>query len=154
MCDVAEEKSKKIVRLFLQDMGEIYSLKLFLTNLYKKILYIQQIFRDHLASFQHRCEVLGEIWEHEKTLIIKDCIIKKNKKKQVLMKKLNIMSDDIKDAMIKAYMDRCKLKYQLNFAEWRLHTKYVTDLPEHQKQVSSTECNKENIERKDVYEDQ
>lgn len=35
-----------------------------------------------------------------------------------------MMPDDVKKAMIDAYLERCKLKFQLTFAEWRLHTKY------------------------------
>lgn len=43
------------------------------------------------------------------------------------MKKLNILPEEIKKAMIQAYLERCKLKYQLIFAEWRLHTRFGID---------------------------
>lgn len=57
--------------------------------------------------------------------MVKEFITKKSqKKKQALIKKLNMMPDDVKRAMIDAYLERCKLKFQLTFAEWRLHTKY------------------------------
>ena len=55
--------------------------------------------------------------------MIKECIMKKTKKKQSLMKKLNLLSDEIKEGIIKAYLERCKLKYQIAVAEWRLNVK-------------------------------
>ncbi len=39
------------------------------------------------------------------------------------MKKLNLIPDEIKFGIIKAYLERCKIKYQITFAEWRLHVK-------------------------------
>jgi len=55
--------------------------------------------------------------------------MKKTKKKTALMKKLNLMNDDIKNSMIIAYLERCKIKYQITFAEWRIHTKYNIENP-------------------------
>ena len=58
-----------------------------------------------------RCMVMSEIWDREKQFIVKSYILKKNKKKTSVVKKLNMMMDDIKEAMIKAYLERCKIKY-------------------------------------------
>ena len=97
-------------------------------------MFIQQKVRDRIQSFISRCDVVKELWDKEKAQIIKDCITKKTKKKTALMKKLNLMHDDIKNAMINAYLERCKIKYQITFAEWRLHTKYNnSDNPQLQK---------------------
>eukprot|EP00347_Sterkiella_histriomuscorum_P013353 403365039 len=132
--DVAEDKSKNIVKRFLKETGEIFSLKQQFRKFHNKMVYIQEKFRDLLNSYKNRCQVMSEIWEREKQFIIKDLILKKNKKKAGLMKKLNLLADDIKEAMIQAYLERCKIKYQLTFAEWRLHTHYTSDIPEFQKQ--------------------
>jgi hypothetical protein len=52
-----------------------------MTGFYKKILYIQNTFRQHLHAFKNRSDILGEVWEREKGMLIKDCILKKTKKK-------------------------------------------------------------------------
>lgn len=56
--------------------------------------------------------------------------MKKTKKRQSLLKKLNVLSDDVKKAVISAYLHRCKLKYQAGFSEWRFHTKYNNNFAE------------------------
>ena len=54
---------------------------------------------------------------------------KKTKEKQALWKKLNLIDNNVKDLIIKAYMLRCKLRFQQKFLEWRLDFKLneVTD---------------------------
>lgn len=76
--------------------------------------------------------MLGEVWDHEKAALVKQCLSKKTKKKQLLMKKLNLMDDSIKIGIIKAYVFRCKLKYQVSFAEWR----NAQNVESNQKEVS------------------
>ena len=122
--DIIEEKSKHIIRAFLHDTSEIFQLKTYLRKFHNHITFIQSKFREHLQAYKMRCQVLSEIWDREKQFLVKSYILKKNKKKSGVVKKLNLMSDEIKQAMIKAYLERCKIKYQLTFADWRMHTKF------------------------------
>ncbi|CDW87083.1 UNKNOWN [Stylonychia lemnae] len=132
--DTVEQRATKIIRSLLQETSEIHHIKVQLRVFYNKMLYIQSKVRERILSFKYRCDVIKDLWDKEKAGIIKDCITKKTKKKTLLMKKLNLMHDDIKTAMIEAYLERCKLKYQLIFAEWRLHTKYPVEDQQLQKQ--------------------
>ena len=111
MIDLAKERFKGIVRSFLSETAETYELKQHFRGLYKRVEGIQSAFRGHQAALEQRCEALSDIWDRERAALIKECMAKKNKKKASLMKKLNLMQEDVKKAMIKAYLERCKLRY-------------------------------------------
>lgn len=89
--ETATEKSKIFIKNFLHETAELHFLKSKMINFYKKILYIQSIYREHTLAFKSRCEAMSDIWEKEKGLLINEIIMKKNKKKTALMKKLNIL---------------------------------------------------------------
>jgi hypothetical protein len=73
-----------------------------------------------MMAMEYRCGVFSEVWEREKTVIVKKCNAKKTKKKQALMKKLHLLKQEIKDAVIKAYLLRCKVRYSVAYSEWRI----------------------------------
>ena len=47
-----------------------------------------------MQALQCRCDVMFELWEREKAQMIKEQILKKTKKKNSLLKKLNMISDE------------------------------------------------------------
>lgn len=53
--DVAEDKSKIIMKKFLKETADIYHLKLCLRQFYQKMVYVQNHFRELLHSYESRC---------------------------------------------------------------------------------------------------
>ena len=53
-------------------------------------------------------------------------MIKKTKVKQLLWKKLNLIDGNVKDAIIKCYMQRAKIRFHQRFLQWRLDFKFTT----------------------------
>jgi hypothetical protein len=45
---------------------------------------------------------------------------KKTQRKQYLLKRLTVIDDSIKGAIIKAWIKRCKMRYMARFIEWRV----------------------------------
>ncbi|CDW83422.1 UNKNOWN [Stylonychia lemnae] len=91
------------------------------------------------------------LWEKEKSSLLKICMTKKNKKKQEIWKKINLIEPSIRDAIIKCYMKRCKLRFQQRFLEWRLDFKFntVTDQirEREQEKINKKRIQKEAIEK-------
>ena len=65
-------------------------------------------------------------WEKEKTVVSKQLMSKKTKQNQLLWNKVNGMQDSIKEAVIKVYLERCKLRYMIRYLEWRLDFKLAS----------------------------
>lgn len=71
-------------------------------------------------SNHHRLEVLDLQWNQEQTKMLKFCMTKKkNKKMNTLFKRLNQLEDNVKEKIIKAYLEKCKMKYAVKFFEYR-----------------------------------
>jgi hypothetical protein len=45
---------------------------------------------------------------------------KKTQRKQLLLKKLTVIDESVKAAIIKAWVKRCKFRYMARFIEWRI----------------------------------
>lgn len=83
---------------------------------------------------------MKDYWEKEKVVLVKQYLTNKKgqKKAKQLVKSLNMMSDDIRDALIKLYMNKCKIEYNIKYLEWRVNQlKFVKKAinPEHLEQI-------------------
>lgn len=85
-----------------------------------------------------RCIVVSELWEREKGVLTKRYISKKSKKNTAILKKLNMMSNEMKDSVIQAYLLRCKYKFSVVYSEWRMQLKYNKNMKFDPKQVRIT----------------
>lgn len=104
----------------------VNDLKVKMRGFYKKMMNIQKGFRVHQGAMKLRMNHLGKtLWDRERNLITKQCMGKKvSKQKQEIFKKVNIINDNVKEAILKTYLKRCQYKYQVNFLEWRLDFKF------------------------------
>lgn len=68
------------------------------------MLRIQKFYRFHVEVLEMRADVLNKvIWEKEKGVLLKQCLARKTKQRQLLWKKLNLIEPNMKEAIIKAY---------------------------------------------------
>lgn len=63
-----------------------------------------------------RQETMGKVfWEKERTVLLKQCMTKKTKQKQLIWKKINLTDAKVREAVIQAYLQRCIFRYKIRF---------------------------------------
>jgi hypothetical protein len=85
-------------------------------------LYIQRAYRDRVKSLKARLEFLSDYFDKEKGFLIKLFIQKKSKKTKSLIKKLNMLNDDVRNKILKIYLERCLIDFSIKFNKWRMRT--------------------------------
>jgi len=128
--DTKSHIASGFMKKFLTETSEIHLLKTKMYSFYGKMRKIQTNFREFKTAQENRVVSYAKIqWEREKQALLKQCMTKKTKLKNVLWKKLNLIEPAVRDAVIKVYMLRCKKRYLLRFLQWRLdyHFASVSD---------------------------
>lgn len=111
-----QELSKKIVTEFLQKCGSKDRFRLYINQ----IKFIQQRIRTQHSVKYSKVDVLIIYWDRLINNIIKDKIKFKDKKADIVAMELAKISRNIRDACLRAYIDRCKEVYNIAFMQWRL----------------------------------
>jgi hypothetical protein len=91
---------------------------------YGNMLRIQKFNTIHLKALGNRMEIMAKAyWERERSFLLKQCMQKKTKHRQALWKRLNLIDNSVKEAIIRVYLFRCLIRYKIRFLEWRLDFK-------------------------------
>jgi hypothetical protein len=69
--------------------------------------------------YNTKMQILYRIWNRELLHISKGALKGKDKKSKQMLSDLNTIRDDVKDALLRAYLFRCTVKHSLAFFQWR-----------------------------------
>ena len=120
MHGVKEYTAGKFLRHFLRETSEIKDLKDRCYKYCDSVIYIQRTLVTYNLSMVNRVKFMQLIYfEKEKNYLIKQCMIKKSKKKQMLWKKLNLIDDNLKEKVCEVWMLRCKYRAAARIFEWK-----------------------------------
>ena len=107
---------------YLKDTSEIFDLKSKFRDFHKRITYIQQKYRERVSSLKSRMDFLKEYFDREKQFLVGFYINKKTKKNsKTLVRKLNLIHDNVRDRILKIYMEKCTMEYNIKFNKWRIN---------------------------------
>lgn len=73
-----------------------------------------------MISIKNRFGFILEYFEKERQFLIRFFLNKKSKKSKSLVKKLNTLSDDVRNKIIKIYFEKCTNDYSVKFNRWRM----------------------------------
>jgi hypothetical protein len=69
--------------------------------------------------YNTKMQILFKIWDRELMNISKVALKGKDKKSKQMLADLNTIRQDVKEALLRAYLFRCGIKYSLAFFQWR-----------------------------------
>jgi len=101
--------------------GGLFELISKMKNFHAGIRKVQDQYRKYKEHQERRRAVLTDyLWEREKHVLYKQCQQKKTKRKQFILRRINAANQPARDAAIKLYEERCRVRHYARFLEWRL----------------------------------
>lgn len=73
-----------------------------------------------MNSLKNRLEFMQDYFDKEKGFLIKHYISKKTKKTKSLVKKLNLVDNEVRNRILKIYMEKCLSEYCIKLNKWRV----------------------------------
>eukprot|EP00347_Sterkiella_histriomuscorum_P006128 403353959 len=119
--DIVENRAAKSLQLFLHDTSQIYDLKQKFITFHLRIQHIQNSYRNRCQCLLNRKLFLINYFDKEKAFLVKFYLQKKSQKKpKSLVKRLNLLDNDVRDHIIKIYFEKCTFDYSVKFNHWRI----------------------------------
>ncbi|CDW87752.1 UNKNOWN [Stylonychia lemnae] len=84
------------------------------------IMHIQHSYRNRCQCLDNRKNFLISYFDKERAFLVKFYIQKKSKRSKHLVKRLNLIDQDVRDKILKIYFEKCTFDYSVKFNQWRI----------------------------------
>ena len=126
MLETYEQRAADTVKGFLTEFSKKISMRLKMTQFYNMskrrdanyvVIHAQKKFIKHMNLDKARVNLLSKYWNDTKEKLVLQMI--KAKKEGKKLKAFQSMSNEMRDATLARYYQKCKRKHNFTYFEWR-----------------------------------